>query len=132
MYEELAFHLDDSSALSHHLLPEMGQYPWKSIRRKTIKYLAEELWMASIIQWTRPSCDNIRSLLVGWLQAAFSPDSYPYFEKLPYRHRGGDLHPERVFGLDRCIWSGWGGLKQYVWTSIVSYNLLVRGWCVVI
>jgi IS5 family transposase len=30
-----------------------------------------------------------------------------------------------VFGLDRCTWSGWGGFKQYVWSSIVSYNLLV-------
>ena len=32
---------------------------------------------------------------------------------------------KRAFGLDRCIWSGWGGFKQYVWSSIVSYNLLV-------
>ena len=31
----------------------------------------------------------------------------------------------RAFGLDRCKWSGWGGFKQYVWSSIVSYNLLV-------
>jgi len=32
---------------------------------------------------------------------------------------------KRAFGLDRCKWSGWGGFKQYVWSSIVSYNLLV-------
>ena len=32
---------------------------------------------------------------------------------------------KRAFGLDRCCWSGWGGFKQYVWSSIVSYNLLV-------
>jgi len=32
---------------------------------------------------------------------------------------------KRAFGLDRCTWSGWGGFKQYVWSSIVSYNLLV-------
>jgi IS5 family transposase len=32
---------------------------------------------------------------------------------------------KRAFGLDRCKWSGWGGFKQYVWISIVSYNLLV-------
>ena len=32
---------------------------------------------------------------------------------------------KRAFGLDRCSWSGWGGFKQYVWSSIVSYNLLV-------
>ena len=32
---------------------------------------------------------------------------------------------KRVFGLDRCTWSGWSGFKQYVWSSIVSYNLLV-------
>ncbi len=32
---------------------------------------------------------------------------------------------KRAFGLDRCPWSGWGGFKQYVWSSIVSYNLLV-------
>jgi IS5 family transposase len=32
---------------------------------------------------------------------------------------------KRAFGLDRCTWSGWEGFKQYVWSSIVSYNLLV-------
>ncbi len=32
---------------------------------------------------------------------------------------------KRAFGLERCSWSGWGGFKQYVWSSIVSYNLLV-------
>jgi IS5 family transposase len=32
---------------------------------------------------------------------------------------------KRAFGLERCNWSGWGGFKQYVWSSIVSYNLLV-------
>ncbi len=32
---------------------------------------------------------------------------------------------KRAFGLDRCTWSGWKGFKQYVWSSIVSYNLLV-------
>ena len=32
---------------------------------------------------------------------------------------------KRAFGLDRCTWSGWQGFKQYVWSSIVSYNLLV-------
>jgi len=32
---------------------------------------------------------------------------------------------KRAFGLDRCKWSGWGGFKQYVWSSIVSCNLLV-------
>lgn len=32
---------------------------------------------------------------------------------------------KRAFGLDRCNWTGWEGFKQYVWSSIVSYNLLV-------
>lgn len=32
---------------------------------------------------------------------------------------------KRAFGLDRCLWTGWEGFKQYVWSSIVSYNLLV-------
>lgn len=31
---------------------------------------------------------------------------------------------KRAFGLDRCPWSGWAGFKQYVWSSVVSYNLL--------
>ena len=31
---------------------------------------------------------------------------------------------KRAFGLDRCSWSGWSGFKRYVWSSIVSYNLL--------
>jgi IS5 family transposase len=34
---------------------------------------------------------------------------------------------KRVFGLARCTWSGWPGFKQYVWSAIVSYNLLVLG-----
>lgn len=32
---------------------------------------------------------------------------------------------KRAFGLRRCSWSGWEGFKQYVWSAIVSYNLLV-------
>lgn len=32
---------------------------------------------------------------------------------------------KRAYGLDRCSWSGWQGFKQYVWSNIVSYNLLV-------
>lgn len=32
---------------------------------------------------------------------------------------------KRAFGLGRCNWTGWEGFKQYVWSSIVSYNLLV-------
>jgi IS5 family transposase len=32
---------------------------------------------------------------------------------------------KRAFGLDRCSWKGWEGFGRYVWSSIVSYNLLV-------
>jgi IS5 family transposase len=32
---------------------------------------------------------------------------------------------KRGYGLDRCSWSGWEGFKQYVWSTIVSYNLLL-------
>ena len=32
---------------------------------------------------------------------------------------------KRAYGLSRCNWSGWEGFKQYVWSSIVSYNLMV-------
>jgi IS5 family transposase len=32
---------------------------------------------------------------------------------------------KRAFGLDRCTWKGWEGFGRYIWSSIVSYNLLV-------
>jgi transposase, IS5 family len=32
---------------------------------------------------------------------------------------------KRSFGLDRCTWKGWDGFGRYVWSSVVSYNLLV-------
>jgi len=32
---------------------------------------------------------------------------------------------KRAFGLDRCTWKGWEGFGRYVWSSMVSYNLLV-------
>jgi len=32
---------------------------------------------------------------------------------------------KRAFGFDRCTWKGWEGFGRYVWSSIVSYNLLV-------
>lgn len=32
---------------------------------------------------------------------------------------------KRAFGLNRCTWTGWEGFKRYVWSNIVSYNLLV-------
>lgn len=32
---------------------------------------------------------------------------------------------KRAFGLERCTWKGWNGFGRYVWSSIVSYNLLV-------
>lgn len=31
---------------------------------------------------------------------------------------------KRAYGLTRCNWTGWEGFKQYVWSAIVSYNLL--------
>lgn len=34
---------------------------------------------------------------------------------------------KRVFGLDRCNWQGWPGFRQYVWSAVVSYNVLVLG-----
>jgi IS5 family transposase len=32
---------------------------------------------------------------------------------------------KRSFGLGCCDWTGWFGFKQYIWSAIVSYNLLV-------
>jgi IS5 family transposase len=32
---------------------------------------------------------------------------------------------KRSYGLNRCTWKGWEGFKQYVWSTIVSYNLQV-------
>jgi IS5 family transposase len=32
---------------------------------------------------------------------------------------------KRSFGFSRCDWMGWIGFKQYVWSALVSYNLLV-------
>jgi len=32
---------------------------------------------------------------------------------------------KRVFGLDRCTWKSWASFQSYVWSSIVSFNLLV-------
>jgi transposase, IS5 family len=32
---------------------------------------------------------------------------------------------KRVFGLDRCTWKSWPSFQSYVWSSIVSFNLLV-------
>lgn len=34
---------------------------------------------------------------------------------------------KRAFGLDRCTWQGWPGFRQYVWSAIVSYNVLIMG-----
>jgi IS5 family transposase len=32
---------------------------------------------------------------------------------------------KRAFGLTRSTWKGWEGFKRYVWSSIISFNLLV-------
>jgi IS5 family transposase len=32
---------------------------------------------------------------------------------------------KRVFGWDRCTWSGFESFKAYTWASVLSYNLLV-------
>ena len=32
---------------------------------------------------------------------------------------------KRSYGLYRCNWKGWAGFQKYVWSSVVSYNLLV-------
>lgn len=34
---------------------------------------------------------------------------------------------KRAFGLGRCNWQGWPGFRQYVWSAVVSYNVLVLG-----
>jgi IS5 family transposase len=45
-YEELAFHLEDSSAFRSFACLEMGQYPGKSILQENIKSLAKGTWEA--------------------------------------------------------------------------------------
>lgn len=32
---------------------------------------------------------------------------------------------KRAFGFSRCDWTGWIGFQQYVWSALVSYNLMV-------
>ena len=32
---------------------------------------------------------------------------------------------KRAFGLDRCTWRDWEGFKQYVWSSVVAFNLQI-------
>lgn len=32
---------------------------------------------------------------------------------------------KRAYGLSRCNWRSWEGFKKYVWSAIVSYNLMV-------
>ena len=32
---------------------------------------------------------------------------------------------KRIFGLDRCSWRSWSSFQSYVWSSILSFNLLV-------
>lgn len=32
---------------------------------------------------------------------------------------------KRVFGAGRCTWKGWAHFQQYVYLSIISFNLLV-------
>ena len=32
---------------------------------------------------------------------------------------------KRRFGLSRCTWTGWRGFRRYIWSNVVSYNLLV-------
>ena len=32
---------------------------------------------------------------------------------------------KRVFGLDRCTWRSLPSFKSYVWSSLVTFNLLV-------
>jgi len=32
---------------------------------------------------------------------------------------------KRSFGFSRCDWTGWIGFQKYVWSALVSYNLLV-------
>jgi len=34
---------------------------------------------------------------------------------------------KRAFGVERCTWQGWPGFRQYVWSAVVSYNVLVLG-----
>jgi len=43
-YEELAFHLEDSSSFRGFSRLDMGQYPCKSILQRNIKALREETW----------------------------------------------------------------------------------------
>jgi IS5 family transposase len=33
---------------------------------------------------------------------------------------------KRIFGLDRCTWKSWSSFQSYVWSSILSFNLLLR------
>ncbi|MFB3926934.1 MAG: ISNCY family transposase [Syntrophales bacterium] len=54
--------------------------------------------------------------------------SYWVYKKLKNFRAGIEANISRLkrsFGLSRCDWRGWLGFQKYVWSSIVSYNLLV-------
>lgn len=31
---------------------------------------------------------------------------------------------KRTYGLGRCLWKGWSGFKAYVWSSVLTFNLV--------
>ena len=50
------------------------------------------------------------------------------YKKLKYFRAGIEANIsalKRRFSLGRCTWTGWRGFRRYVWSNVVSYNLLV-------
>jgi IS5 family transposase len=75
--------------------------PWRVIKERAVGILSKVIEMAKSA-WVYKMLRNFRAGIEAGISTL-----------------------KRAFGLDRCKWSGWGGFKQYVWSSIVSYNLLV-------
>ena len=56
---------------------------------------------------------------------AKSPWVYRRLKRFRAGIEGNISFLKRIFGLDRCMWRSWPSFKSYVWSSILTFNLVV-------
>lgn len=59
------------------------------------------------------------------LSAVRSPEQYRKLHRFRAGVEGIISFTKRCFGLGRCLWRGYSSFKTYVWSSVVSTNLLL-------
>lgn len=147
-YEALAFHLSDSQSMIAFAKFNYPQKPSKSSLQGNIKSISKDAWevihntghygMNNKIDsgnTTRKDATAVNINIHKPSDSTLLQDGIRVITRTV--HKAKELCPDlkfsdhnraakkRVLNIMHYTWKGWAGFKQYVWSSVVGFNLQV-------